>query len=215
MDWTTLGVVSHLLLWVVVLVQVVLTLALARLVGQLMNRRFPALGARVIDPGPELGATLDGWEGTDLAGDPVRFHFPRPRGLFVCYLSPHCRVCTRLLPTARQFVKEIAAEAEGVWVLVLGSRQAKLNYAREHGLTPQTVLAEEDLPLPWRLGGAPFGVWISATGEVKAKGMTNNREHLESLRNAARTGHPTFQSYYSEPAAENAAAPERVSPEPR
>src|SRR5438552_1126768 len=105
MDWTTLALVSHVLLWLVVLVQVILTLALARLVGQLMNRRFPALGARVIDPGPELGATLDGWEGTDLVGKPVRFTFPRPRGLFVFYLSPFCKMCARLLPAARQFVK--------------------------------------------------------------------------------------------------------------
>jgi methylamine dehydrogenase accessory protein MauD len=210
MDWTTIGLVSHLLLWAVVLVQVVLTLALARLVGQLMSRRFPALGARVIDPGPELGTTVDGWEGTDLHGTSVQFPIPRPRGLFLFYLSPHCSICTKLLPTVKQFFKEIAAEAEGVWVFVLGSKQARLAYAQQHELTQQTVLAEENLPLAWRLGGAPFGVWISATGEVKGKGMTNNREHLESLRNAARTGHPTFQSFFTEQAAQQAAAPERL-----
>src|SRR5258708_6850720 len=116
MDWLTILVVSHLVLWVVVLVQAVLLVALARLVGQMMSRRFPAAGARVIDPGPEIGTIVDGWEGTDLLGNPVRIGFPRERDLFLLYVSPHCTLCAGLLPSARRFFKEIAAEAEGMWV---------------------------------------------------------------------------------------------------
>jgi methylamine dehydrogenase accessory protein MauD len=195
MDWATIGLISYIVLWVVVIVQVVLTVALARLVGQLMSRRFPAGGARVIDPGPETGTLLDGWETTDLFGEPVAVQFPRERGLFALYVSPHCSVCASLLPVAKHFFKEIATEAEGVWVLTLGTRQAQSHYARENGLTQQRVLAEDLLPPIWRLGGGPFGLWISATGEVKAKGMVNSREHLESLHNAAVLGHASFQSY--------------------
>jgi methylamine dehydrogenase accessory protein MauD len=197
MEWSTVQVVSHLLLWVVVLVQAVLLLALARLVGQLMNRRFPAAGARVIDPGPEIGAVVDGWEGTDLVGRPVQVHFPRERGVFLLYVSPHCTLCAALLPPAKRFFKEIAAEAEGMWAMVLGTRESQIRYAQDNELTQHRVLTEDQLPSAWRLGGGPFGLWIGADGEVKAKGMVNNREHLESLREAARLGHPSLQSYLS------------------
>jgi methylamine dehydrogenase accessory protein MauD len=198
MELTTVLLISHVLLWVVVLVQVVLTLALARLVGRMLSRQFAGGGARVIDPGPDLGAVVEGWEATDLLGRPFPFRLPRRRGLFLLYVSPHCSVCAGLVPAARRFFKEIAGQAEGVWVLVLGSREAQIAYARENGLTDQPVLAEGDLPPAWRLGGAPFGLWVDAAGRVKAKGMVDRREHLESLRHAAETGYPTFERYVSD-----------------
>lgn len=197
MDWTTVGWISYAVLWVLVVVQVILTLALSRLVGQLMSRRFPGSGARIIDPGPEIGATVEGWEGVDLLGQPVRLQFPRDRGLFMLYVSPHCSTCAALLPPAKRFFKEIAAQAEGVWVMVLGSREKQIDYVRQNGLTNHLMLAEEQLPASWRLGGAPFGLWIDASGEVRAKGMVNNREHLESLHKAVETGHPSLESYVS------------------
>src|ERR1700687_6118901 len=121
MEWPSILLISHVVLWIVVLLQALLLLALARLVGQLMSRRFPAGGARVIDPGPEIGSVVDGWVSTDLLGHPLRFHFPRERDLFLLYVSPHCRVCAGLLPPAKRFLKEIFPEAEAFWVMVLGS----------------------------------------------------------------------------------------------
>ena len=195
-EWTTIGLISYLVLWVVVISQVVLTLALARLVGQ-VSRRIPPAGARLIDPGPEIGDFVESWEGIDLLGNTVSFRFPRDLGLFFLYVSPHCSVCAGLLPSAKRFFREIAAEAEGVWVMALGTRETQINYARQNGLVQQLVLAEEQLPPSWRLGGAPFGLWVDAAGQVKAKGMVDRREHLESLRQAAETGHASFESYMS------------------
>jgi methylamine dehydrogenase accessory protein MauD len=195
MRWSNLLVISHLALWVVVLAQAALLVALARLVGQLMGRRFPAAGARVIDPGPEIGTRVDDWEGADLFGRGVCFQFPRERGLFLLSMSPHCSVCAALLPSAKRFLKEIDREAEGVWVLVMGSEQAQARYAEQNGLTSQAVLSEDRLPAGWRVGGTPFGLWVDGSGEVRAKGMVNNREQLESLRHAAGLGHPSLQSY--------------------
>ncbi len=98
MDWSAAFYVSYGVLWVVVLLQVALILALARLVGQLMSRRFPTSGARVIDPGPDIGMTVESWEGTDLAGNPLRLQFPRPRRSSCSTwrrTAPPARVCCR------------------------------------------------------------------------------------------------------------------------
>jgi len=81
--------------------------------------------------------------------------------------------------------------------MVLGQPETQVRYAQENGLMRQVVVAESELPPSWRLGGAPFGVWIDAAGIVRAKGMADRREHLESLRNAAEVGHPSVQSYLS------------------
>jgi methylamine dehydrogenase accessory protein MauD len=196
MDRSTLGLISYAVLWVVVVVQAVLTIALARMVGRL-TRKAPIAGARVIDPGPEIGEVIESWTGVDLTGKAMSLTFPRERGVFLLYVSPHCTVCTALLPSAKRFFKEIAAEAEGIWVLVLGQPDTQVRYAQQNGLMQHAVVAESQLPPSWRLGGAPFGVWIDAVGTVKAKGMADRREHLESLRNAAEVGHPSVQSYLS------------------
>jgi methylamine dehydrogenase accessory protein MauD len=196
MTWSNIGVISHMVQWVVIIAQAVVLLALARMVGRL-TRRLPPSGARVIDPGPEIGDTMDDWTGIDLLGKPVSVLFPRERGVFLLYVSPHCSTCSQLLPAAKRFFKEIGEEVEGIWVMVLGVRQTQIDYAQRNGLVSDAVLAEEQLPQSWRLGGAPFAVWIDRMGEVKAKGMADRREHLESLRNAARVGHPSFQSYVS------------------
>jgi methylamine dehydrogenase accessory protein MauD len=194
MNWTSIGWASYAVLWIVVLVQVILTLALARAVGRLV-RRSPPSGARVINPGPELGSSVSDWEGTDLLGERVSVRFPRKRGLFLLYISPHCSTCAGLLPSAKRFFNEIAAEADSAWVMVSGSLQAQISYARENELTRHPVAAEEQLPPSFRVGGAPFGLWIDSAGHVRAKGMVDRREHLESLRNAVKTGHPSIESY--------------------
>ena len=107
MDWSPIFYVSYVVLWVVVVLQVVLVLALARLVGQLMSRRFPASGARVIDPAPTWARRWRSWEGADLAGDPLSLRFPRQLRSS-CSTWRRIARPARLLPSARHFFKEIS-----------------------------------------------------------------------------------------------------------
>ncbi len=151
MDWNAVFFVSYGVLWVVVLLQVALILALARLVGQLMSRRFPTSGARVIDPGPDIGMTVESWEGSDLAGNPVSLQFPRQRALFLLYVAPHCTACARLLPSARHFFKEIASAADSVWVMTQGvTPEALRAYAQRKAWRPTPVCPKR----PCRRAGA-------------------------------------------------------------
>lgn len=212
MDTGLVGSISGALLWAIVLTQVALTLALARLVGRL-SRRLPPGGARVIDPGPEIGETIDGWEAVDLFGKRVEYRFPRERGLLLIYVSPHCSTCTALLPSAKSFMREVAEQVEGAWVMVLGTDETQIAYARRYGLDVAPVFSEQRMPPGFRLEGAPFACWIDGQGIVRAKGMVNHREHLESLARAVETGHPSMDSYLTELAErqerERAAAPGR------
>jgi methylamine dehydrogenase accessory protein MauD len=204
--------ISHVVLWIVVLAQGALLIAMARLLGRL-NRRVLPVGARMIDPGPEIGAGIPEWVAVDYFGKTVEATFPRGRGFLFVYISPHCSVCAALLPSAKRIFREVGDEAEGVWVMVSGSRERRIEYANQSRLTGHPVFGEEDLPPQLRLEGAPFALWVGADGMVRAKGMVNHREHLESLRNAASTGHPTLESKMAEWAeAEDRAA--RAASEP-
>jgi methylamine dehydrogenase accessory protein MauD len=185
--------ISHVILWIVVLLEGALILAMARLLGRI-NRRMPPVGARMIDPGPEIGAATPEWEAVDYFGKTVDARFPRNRGFLFLYISPHCSVCAALVPSARRIFREVENEVEGVWVMVSGSRERRLEYAAKSQLGSHAVFGQEDLPAALRLEGAPFALWVAADGTVRAKGMVNHREHLESLVTAAATGYATVES---------------------
>jgi methylamine dehydrogenase accessory protein MauD len=190
MNWSTLVYLSFFVLWIVVFVQLFLTLSLARLVGQL-SRRFPPSGALLVDPGPDIGEVLTGnWDATQLNGEPFQISFPRARDLFFFYISPHCTACSQLMPAARRFFQEISGQADTVIVMVHGSREVQCEYLKGQGVATFPALPEEHLPLAWRVGGAPFAVWVGRNGVIKAKGLINLREHLESLWRAANTEVP-------------------------
>jgi methylamine dehydrogenase accessory protein MauD len=185
MNWSTVFYLSYIVLWIVVVVQIVLTLSLARLVGQL-SRRFPPSGALLVDPGPDIGEIISGnWDASDLYDQPAQISFPRARDLFFYYLSPHCTSCNKLMPAAKSFFQEISAQADTVIVLVHGSPEMQRQYVQAQDLNRYLVLHESALPVTWRVGGAPFGVWVASNGTIKSKGLINLREHLESLWRAA------------------------------
>lgn len=190
--WTSYGA-----LWLVVLLQVALTLAMARVVGRL-SKRLPPAGARMTDPGPDIDEKIEGWAGTDLLERPFDFRFPRERGLLLVYVSPHCSVCAELVPAARRFFSEIASSAEGAWVIAAGTPDVQLRYARQKSLEGSVVLVEDALPSRLRVGGSPYAVWLDASGAVRAKGMVNTREHLESLATAVASGFASLDDLMNE-----------------
>ena len=49
--------------------------------------------------------------------------------------------------------------------------------------------------MAFQVGKLPYAVLIDAQGIIRAKGLVNNREHLESLMVAEETGFDTIQAY--------------------
>jgi methylamine dehydrogenase accessory protein MauD len=52
-----------------------------------------------------------------------------------------------------------------------------------------------NLGISHAVGKLPYAVLIGVDGKVVAKGLVNNREHLESLFEAERTGVASIQDY--------------------
>ena len=51
------------------------------------------------------------------------------------------------------------------------------------------------LGMAYQVGKLPYAVLIDAQGIIRAKGLVNSREHLESLMVAEETGFGTIQAY--------------------
>ena len=185
--------VSNALLWVLMLGVIVALWALARQVGILYERIAP-MGALVTDSGPKLGEAAPKFELPALNGARVTIGGERPKSQLLFFLSPTCPVCKKLLPILRS-----AARAEREWLDVVlasdGEATQHLAFYGEAKLNEFPYVLSADLGMTYRVSRLPYAVLTDERGIIRAKGMINTREHLESLFNAKELGVGSVQDY--------------------
>jgi len=186
--------VSHVLLWCLVIVLALVVLALSRQVGVLHERVSPA-GALMPTQGPKVGESTLPETYRDLAGSELSVGGAAPdgRATLVLWISPTCPVCKALVPTAVSL-----AEAERLRLVFAsdGDRpEAHQAYVRELRIAAYPYVISQPLGMRFAVSKLPFAALIGADGVLGGKGLVNTREHLESLVEAMRTGVATLQDY--------------------
>lgn len=187
--------VSNALLWVLMLGVIVALWALARQVGILYERVAP-MGALITDAGPKLGEASPRFEVPALVGGKVEIGGARPRSQMIFFLSPTCPVCKKLLPILKS-----ASQAERAWLDVVlasdGESTQHLAFYRDAKLDQFPYVLSADLGMTYRVSRLPYAVLLDEQGIIRAKGLINNREQLESLFNAKEIGVTSVQEYLS------------------
>jgi len=192
---TTALVVSTVVLWIVVVALAAVVAALVRQVGVLYERVAPA-GALMVSRGPAVGETAPVLEVPLLGGEPLAVGAPRPDGVstLVFFLSPTCPVCKTLLPALRSL-----ARAEGTWLEVVlasdGPRADHEAFVRAESLESFRYALSAPLGLTYQVAKLPYAVLLDGRGVVRAKGLVNTREHLESLLEAHERGVASIQDF--------------------
>ncbi|KVL19765.1 methylamine dehydrogenase accessory protein MauD [Burkholderia sp. MSMB1826] len=187
--------VSTALLWVAVLALGAICLALVRQIGILYERIMPA-GALMIDKGPAVGAIAPTFELTDIRGSHVKVGGIDASGkaTLLFFLSPTCPVCKKLLPLLPSLQ---ASEATPVNIVLAsdGDADEHVRFTRKHDLGRFPYVLSQELGLAYQIGKLPYAVLLDETGTVRAKGLVNTREHLESLFEAKERGVASLQQY--------------------
>lgn len=187
--------VSVLVLWVVVALLAAVVFALVRQIGVLHQRIAPA-GALMLAGGPKVGEAAPTVEVEDLTGVSHTIGGPHPQGrsTMIVFVSPTCPVCKTLLPAVRT-----ARTAERDWLdFVLasdGDPAAQRRFVAEQRLEDVPYVVSSALGIAWQVGKLPYAVLVDGHGIVRARGLVNSREHLESLLHAAELGVASVQEY--------------------
>jgi methylamine dehydrogenase accessory protein MauD len=180
-------------LWGVVVALVIAVWALARQVGVLFERVSP-IGALMIDAGPKIGSASPRFDLATLAGARLALGSVSARSTLLFFLSPTCPVCKKLLPILRGI-----RSAESDWLDVVlasdGDTALHQRFVATHDLGQFPYVLSSDLGMTFRVSRLPFAVLIGEDGVVKAKGLVNNREQLESLFSAKELGVTSVQDY--------------------
>jgi len=189
--------VSNVVLWVLVLALSAVVLALTRQLGVLHQRIAPA-GALMLNRGLTVGEPAPVLELAALDGRELRVGLARDdgRSTLLLFVSPSCPVCKSLLPAVKSSRRD-----ERSWMDVIlasdGDSAAQREFVRTQGLEGIPYVVSAALGLAYQVSRLPFAALLDERGVLRARGLVNSREHLESLFEARRLGVASLQEYFS------------------
>jgi methylamine dehydrogenase accessory protein MauD len=200
--------VSNVLLWIALVVLALVVLALVRQIGLLHERVLP-VGALMTAQGPRVGEAAPVLAVTDLAGRELRLggDDESGRATLLVFVSPTCPVCKTLLPIAFD-VAGAAVPPARVVLASDGEPQEHRAFVARAGIADAPYVLSSALGIAYQVGKLPYAALIDAHGTLRAKGLVNTREHLESLFEAARLGVASMQEFLHD-AADGARVPAR------
>jgi methylamine dehydrogenase accessory protein MauD len=186
--------VSNVALWIALALLAAVVLALVRQIGVLHERLQPA-GALALASAAQVGSAAPVVVATDLDGRPHTVGAPAGDGrdTLLFFLSPSCPVCKALLPV----LKTLAGTGARPLRMLLasdGPRAEHAAFAARVGL-PFPYLLSAQLGIAYGVGKLPWAVLIDAAGVLRAQGLVNTREHLESLFEAQALGVASIQEW--------------------
>ena len=188
-------VLSNIILWVLVVVLSAVVLALVRQVGVLHERIAPA-GALMTRSGPQVGEPAPRLELADWNGRPLSIggRDVDHKATLLLFVSPTCPVCKTILP----IVDSVMRGEERRLRLVLASDGLRSDhevFVSEFGLAERGYVLSTELGLAYQVPKLPYAVLIDADGRLRAKGLVNTREHVDSLFEAMERGVESIQDF--------------------
>ena len=189
--------ISVIVLWIVVLGLLAVVLALTRQLGVLHERIAP-VGALMLNRGLTVGEQAPAMDIVDLDGGAIRLGSPRADGksTLVLFVSPTCPVCKSLLPIVKSSGKQ-----ERDWLDIIlasdGAPDEHREYVRANGLGGVPYVLSAPLGMTYQVSRLPFAALLDEAGILRARGLVNSREHLESLFEAKRLGVSSLQEYFA------------------
>jgi methylamine dehydrogenase accessory protein MauD len=197
--------VSNGALWLIVMALSVALLAVVRQLGVLHERIAPA-GALMLAKGLKIGESAPEVPVQDIAGGSLAVGAARSdgRATLVVFVSPTCPVCKTLLPVLKS---SLASERDWLDILLAsdGDLEDQRTFVLNNRLAGFPYIVSAPLGISYQVSRLPFAVLIDAQGTLRARGIVNTREHLESLFEAKRLGIASIQDYF-EAAAQTRAA---------
>jgi len=192
----TILLVSYFALWAVVIVLIFAFAIFARQIGLIHKRIFPS-GARMTDAGPKIGVLVPALSVTDLDGRQIELGGEALKPTLLTFVSATCGSCSDLVPALRALWKNERKRLNFAIISLAGSEEENRQFIGEHRLEDIPFVLSHELGRSFKVLAPPYGVLLDKTGAVKAKGIVNRREHLESLLNADELNEPSMESYMS------------------
>ncbi|MEQ9520345.1 MAG: thiol-disulfide isomerase [Parvibaculum sp.] len=187
-------IISNIFAWLVIIAMGLALYALTRQIG-LLHERMGPVGALTVAKGLKAGDKLPHLHLKSLTGGDIATGHVAGRSTLFFFLSPDCPVCKSLLPV----ITSVAARERDWLNIVLASDGEDVashqRYISEQGLKNFPYVLSSELGLSIGVSKLPYAALVDEKSQMIAHGLTNTREHIESLFEAKRHGHASIQSF--------------------
>ena len=116
------------------------------------------------------------------------------RATLLFFLSPTCTVCKTLLP-ALQSLRRHEAHRLDVVLASDGDPAEHMRFVSDQKLFAMPYVLSPALGVAFGVSKLPFAALIDSDGLLRARGLVNTREHLESLIEAMELGVGSIQDF--------------------
>lgn len=171
-------IVSNVLLWLLLITTAMIMLGLIRQIGVLHSRIAPA-GALMMDKGVEVGERAPQVTAEDRSGRPVNIGYTSESSTLLFFLSPTCPICKSLIPAIKA-IDQARSDLDVIYVSD-GDPEAQESLITDSGLESSRYVLSPEVGMTFQIGKLPYAALIDTEGTLKAKGLVNSREHLDSL----------------------------------
>jgi methylamine dehydrogenase accessory protein MauD len=185
---------SYFALWMFVIVLFLTVAVLARQIG-LLHARLSPVGARMMRIGPEIGQLIARHSVADIEGRMLELGGEQEKSTMILFLSPTCDSCAELAPLLRHLWKNERRHTNFAVIALAGDQQLNREFILEHRLGGVSYAISPELGREFTILHPPYAVVLDPSGLVKAKGVVNTVEHLESLLNSDELNEPSIESY--------------------
>jgi methylamine dehydrogenase accessory protein MauD len=168
-------------LWAITLLEGMALITVFTILGRIHLKRGDGIKALTTDEGPRVGVPLPEWSGTNLYGESVRSEEFLGRKWVLLFASPGCVACEHFFPAVEKTRRSLPEPVE--FVFVMEARPEEIKQAVRRYRLNGTVVTDERGFLRDSLGieRTPYGFMIERDGQIKMKGVVNDRLMLESL----------------------------------
>ena len=162
-------VISSVLLWIIVLVNVLLTIALIRRLNQMSNMAFPD------DEGLEKGTPAPNFTAETLAGEMVTLANYARKAVSFIFISPTCSPCVEKLPAMNDLATK--AKQAGVELVLVSTDGEKADMAalvQKHHVTVPLLFApfeHNSFARDYKAESTPFYCQLNQDGYVESSGF--------------------------------------------
>ncbi len=188
-------IISNIVSWTAILALGLMVFALTRQIG-LLHERMGPVGALTVAKGMKAGEAMPPFSFTSLTGGQVEVGAgtQASRATLLFFLSPDCPVCKSLLPV---IASVRAREASWLDVVIAsdGEEAEHIAYQKKQGLMDYPYILSSELGLTIGVSKLPYAALVDERGTMVAHGLTNTREHIESLFEAKARGVASIQDY--------------------
>jgi methylamine dehydrogenase accessory protein MauD len=162
--------------WLVTAGLVVAVLALARQIG-LIHRRLPPQTAKALQQGPQVGQVVPAMDGADLDGR--RVSLSDKMWTLLVFVTPSCSTCSEMVPIVQELARAEKSRLSTIFFSV-GSQEATRRFIEANPIDVP-VVASVEIADRFGVYATPYAMVIDQSGVLRAAGLFNTVEQLESV----------------------------------